>query len=92
MFERDSIRVIEPSDDAEAVNFEDSDLPILHWDGGWMLSYLNGDGNIRDHLVTGQIDDVELAVEMARAYVDRSPRTTAWPHSGSVVGDDGPVR
>ena len=81
MFERHSIRVIEPSDDAEASHFEDRDLPVLHPDGGWMLSYLNADGHRREHLVTGQIGDVELAVELARAYLSRSPRTTAWPHN-----------
>jgi hypothetical protein len=90
VFERDSIRVIEPSDDADTLNFEDSDLPILHRHGGWVLSYLDTDGQIRDHLVTGEIDDVELAVELARAYLDRSPRTVAWPHSGAVVGDNEP--
>lgn len=89
MFERDSIRVIEPADDAEAVSFEDSDLPILHRDGGWTLSYLDVDGDRRDHLVTGTIGDIDLAVGLARAYLDRSPRTTAWPHSGADVGDGG---
>ena len=91
MFERHSIRVIESSDDAGAFNFEDSQLPVLHQDGGWMLSYLNADGHLRDHLIAGEIGDVELAVELARAYLSRSPRTTtAWPHSGAVVRDDGP--
>ena len=82
MVERNSIRVIEPSDDAEASHFEDSDLPVLHQRGGWMLSYLDADGRRADHLITGEIGDVELAVEQARAYLDRPPRTkTAWPHN-----------
>ena len=46
MFERHSIPVIEPSDDAEASNFEDSDLPVLHQDVGWMLSYLDAEFRI----------------------------------------------
>ena len=80
MFERYSIRVIESSDDAEEFNFEHSNLPVLHRDGGWMLSYVNAEGHLRDHLIAGEIGDVELAVELARAYLSRSPRkTTAWP-------------
>jgi hypothetical protein len=90
MFEQNSIRVLEASDDAEALNFQDSDLPILHQDGGWTLSYLDADGRRVDHLVTGAIGDVGLAVGMARAYLDRSPLTTAWPHSGAVVPGDRP--
>ena len=82
MFERDSIRVIEPSDDAGAFNFKDSDLPILHQDVGWMLSYLDAEGHIRDHLVTWTIGDVELAVKLARAYLSHPPpTTTAWPYN-----------
>ena len=81
MFEQKSIRVVEPSDDDGAVNFEESDLPILHHDSGWMLRYLDADGHPQDHLVAGEIDDVDLVVEQARAYLDRSPRTTAWPHT-----------
>jgi hypothetical protein len=79
VFEQRSIRVLE--DDDEAVGFEESDLPILHRGNGWTLRYLDGEGREREHLVTGEIDDVDLVVEQARAYLDRSPRGTAWPHS-----------
>ena len=81
MFEQNSIRVVEPSDDDATLDFDESDLPILRRGGGWMLHYLDADGNVQDHLVAGEIDDVGLVVEQARAYLDRSPRTTAWPHS-----------
>ena len=81
MFERDSIRVVEPSDDSETVDFEESDLPILYREGGWMLRYRDADGHVRKHLVFGEIEDPELAVKQARAYLDRTPRTTAWPHN-----------
>jgi hypothetical protein len=81
MFERDSIRVLEPADDVETAEFEDSDLPILHRSGGWMLRYLDAGGQARDHLVTGEIDDIDLVVEQAKAYLRQSPRSTAWPHS-----------
>jgi hypothetical protein len=81
MYEQKSIRVVEPSDDDETINFEGSDLPILRGVNGWMLSYLDAGGHVREHLVAGEIDDVELVVEQARAYLDQSPRTTAWPHS-----------
>jgi hypothetical protein len=46
-----------------------------------MLRYRDANGQVQDHLVTGDIDDVELVLEQARADLDRSPRTTAWPHS-----------
>ena len=81
MIERDSIRVIEPSDDAGAVSLDDSDLPILEWADGWTLRYLDSDGQAHDHLIAGQIGDLELAVQQARAYLDREPRSTSWPHS-----------
>lgn len=81
MFERESIRVVESSDDPDVVNFEESDLPVLHRNSGWMLSYLGADGEVREHLVTGEIDDIDLVVQQARAFLDRSPRATAWPHT-----------
>jgi hypothetical protein len=81
MYEWNSIRVIEPSDDAETVNFEDSDLPILHRSSGWMLRYLGAGGQPRDHLVAGEIDDIELVLEQAQAYLRQSPPATAWPHT-----------
>jgi hypothetical protein len=81
MFERDSIRVLEPEDDVKTADFEGSDLPILLCRGGWMLRYLDADGQAQDHLVTGEIDDIDLVVEQAKAYLRQSPRTTAWPHT-----------
>jgi hypothetical protein len=81
MIERDSIRVIEPSDDADAVSLDDGGLPILEWVSGWILRYLDSDGQVHEHLIAGQLEDVELAVQQARAYLDRQPRSTSWPHN-----------
>jgi hypothetical protein len=90
MIEREGIRVLgsadEPdgADDADAVGFEDSELPILHRaDDGWRLRYRDDQGTEQEHLVTGGLDDEELAVHQARAWLDSAPRTTAWPHHQS---------
>jgi len=80
MYEEKSIRVLEPADDDGLLDFEESDLPILRRANGWVLSYLGDDGRVEEHLVLGEVDDVELAVAQARAYLDRAPRTAAWPH------------
>lgn len=81
MIERERIRIVESSDDRAAVSFEDSDLPILEWVDGWALFYLDEDRTVRDHLVLGAVDDLDLAVRQARDYLDRRPRNTAWPHN-----------
>jgi hypothetical protein len=81
VIERERIRIVESSDDRAAVSFEDSDLPILEWVDGWALFYLDEDRTVRDHLVLGAVDDLDLAVRQARDYLDRRPRNTAWPHN-----------
>jgi hypothetical protein len=81
MFQRDSILIVEPSDDADKVDFEGNGLPVLRRDGGWILRYSGVNGDSREHLVAGAIDDVNLAVHQARVYLDQPPSATAWPHT-----------
>jgi hypothetical protein len=81
MFERDSILVVESSDDADRVDFEGNGLPVLRRDGGWILRYRSVDGESHEHLIAGAVDDVDLAVHQARAYLDQPPSATAWPHT-----------
>ncbi|QRI76269.1 MULTISPECIES: hypothetical protein [Rhodococcus] len=66
-----NIRVDVAPDDAPLQFSPDCMDPILEWRGqmGWVLLYVEADGNNSDYYLGGALDDVEWALREARAHL-----------------------
>jgi hypothetical protein len=93
LIEHDYIRVMEDDDDPGLITFADSSLPVLTWletggyDGeksevyGWQLTYLDVNGEVRDHRIAGEREAVDHAVGQARNHLD-GPHSSVFPTEG----------